>query len=182
MQLEANLERRMQAQTAGLETKSAKIRTLGRAGYTRRQIADFLGIRYQHVRNVLVDEERTNRGRAGKAAAPETDWPTDLETKSAMPQKDTVKVKIGPEGQIALPAHMRAALNVKEGDTVWLVLEDGEIHVADAHAITHRVRSMLGKASPGAIGSADDFIAERRHEAEREEREAERGWRSGAVE
>lgn len=33
---------------------SNKIRALGRAGYLRTQIRDFLGISYQHVRNVLV--------------------------------------------------------------------------------------------------------------------------------
>lgn len=37
-----------------LKTKSAKIRTLDAAGFARTEIATFLGIRYQHVRNVLV--------------------------------------------------------------------------------------------------------------------------------
>lgn len=38
----------------GLVTKSDKIRELARAGYSRTEISAFLGIRYQHVRNVLV--------------------------------------------------------------------------------------------------------------------------------
>lgn len=37
-----------------LGTKSAKIRALFAEGLTRSQIANYLGIRYQHVRNVLV--------------------------------------------------------------------------------------------------------------------------------
>jgi hypothetical protein len=41
--------------TAGLETKSDKIRALALAGYLRTEIADLLDIRYQHVRKVLVD-------------------------------------------------------------------------------------------------------------------------------
>jgi hypothetical protein len=40
---------------AGLATKSDKIRALARAGYARVEIAALLGIRYQHVRNVLRD-------------------------------------------------------------------------------------------------------------------------------
>lgn len=36
-------------------TKSDKIRALARAGYLRTEIAKALGIRYQHVRKVLVD-------------------------------------------------------------------------------------------------------------------------------
>src|SRR5690242_1162090 len=41
--------------TQGLPTTSAKIRALGEAGYKRAEIARFLGIGYQHVRNVLLD-------------------------------------------------------------------------------------------------------------------------------
>jgi hypothetical protein len=43
-----------EAITSGLETKSAKIRALAEAGYDRTEISNLLGIRYQHVRNVLV--------------------------------------------------------------------------------------------------------------------------------
>lgn len=41
--------------TAGLVTKSDKIRALAKAGYLRTEISSLLGIRYQHVRKVLVD-------------------------------------------------------------------------------------------------------------------------------
>ena len=49
---------RMISLTEGLTTKADKIRALHRAGYSRSQIADFLGIRYQHVRNTIVNDER----------------------------------------------------------------------------------------------------------------------------
>lgn len=39
----------------GLDTTSAKIRALAQAGYDRKEISKRLGIRYQHVRKVLVD-------------------------------------------------------------------------------------------------------------------------------
>jgi hypothetical protein len=38
----------------GLQTTSDKIRALAHAGYDRAQIAKYLDIRYQHVRNVLL--------------------------------------------------------------------------------------------------------------------------------
>ncbi len=41
--------------TKGLTTTSGKIRTLAQAGYDRTEISQILGIRYQHVRKVLVD-------------------------------------------------------------------------------------------------------------------------------
>ena len=37
-----------------METKSAKIRYLDSIGWTRGEIATYLDIRYQHVRNVLI--------------------------------------------------------------------------------------------------------------------------------
>lgn len=39
---------------ARFETKSGKIRYLAGKGWERGQIARFLGIKYQHVRNVLI--------------------------------------------------------------------------------------------------------------------------------
>ncbi len=50
----AEIHARMEQISAGLPTKSAKIRALDEAGYSRSEIAKFLGVRYQHVRNVLV--------------------------------------------------------------------------------------------------------------------------------
>ena len=42
-----------------LPTKAEKIRTLARAGYLRADIARLLGVRYQHVRRVLLDAGMT---------------------------------------------------------------------------------------------------------------------------
>lgn len=44
----------MDIATFGLPTKSAKIRKLADLGVSRSEIANYLNIRYQHVRNVLV--------------------------------------------------------------------------------------------------------------------------------
>ena len=41
---------------SGLKTKSAQIRYLHSQNYSRSQIANYLDIRYQHVRNVLTTE------------------------------------------------------------------------------------------------------------------------------
>ena len=43
----------------GIDTVSGKIRKLNKSGYTRSQIADALNKRYQHVRNVLVEDARS---------------------------------------------------------------------------------------------------------------------------
>ena len=46
----------------GLATKSAKIRALAHAGASRSEIATYLNIRYQHVRNVLVSPSGSSGG------------------------------------------------------------------------------------------------------------------------
>ncbi len=68
----------------GLTTKSAKIRALAQAGYSRVEIANFLGVIYQHVRNVLVQagieaEARNDLRKSSRkpsASAAEL-WPID---------------------------------------------------------------------------------------------------------
>lgn len=50
------LNKEQQVAYNDLKTKSAKIRYLHGEKFSRSQIANFLGIRYQHVRNVLTTE------------------------------------------------------------------------------------------------------------------------------
>lgn len=45
------------------KTKSAIIRLLTSEDYTRSEIATFMGIRYQHVRNVQLQVLKTNRSK-----------------------------------------------------------------------------------------------------------------------
>jgi hypothetical protein len=54
----------------GLRTKSEKIRALADAGYERAEIAKYLGIIYQHVRNVLAAGGRAQRTLYNQAPRP----------------------------------------------------------------------------------------------------------------
>ncbi|MER8944295.1 GIY-YIG nuclease family protein [Mesorhizobium sp. M0915] len=57
---------------AGLETKSEKIRALLHEGYMRTEVADFLNIRYQHVRKVAVDAGIEGGLRRGLVVVPKS--------------------------------------------------------------------------------------------------------------
>jgi hypothetical protein len=63
----------------GLTTKADKIRALDRAGLARTEIAQFLGISYQHVRNTLVRGSPKNDGAGPKETqpvrSPPQQWP-----------------------------------------------------------------------------------------------------------
>ncbi|RVD44125.1 GIY-YIG nuclease family protein [Mesorhizobium sp. M4A.F.Ca.ET.020.02.1.1] len=56
----------------GLETKSEKIRALLHEGYMRTEVADFLNIRYQHVRKVAVDAGIEGGLRRGLVVVPKS--------------------------------------------------------------------------------------------------------------
>jgi bifunctional DNA-binding transcriptional regulator/antitoxin component of YhaV-PrlF toxin-antitoxin module len=150
----------MKRLTANVAGVSAKIRILGAAGIPRAEIARFLGKRYQHVRNVLENEKNKTVKADGVAASP-----------NAL----AAKVKLGPDGRIVIPAAMRAALGMKEDDVFFARIEDGEIRFATPQRTMQRVNDVLRPYVPEGVSLADELIAERRRESERETREAKGG-------
>jgi AbrB family looped-hinge helix DNA binding protein len=141
--LSAPERQKMKDIVAGLDTKAARIRALDSAGYSRSQIAAFLEIRYQHVRNVLVRDAATK------------------------PPKE-VSVAIGPGGRIVIPAPYRQALGLSEGDQVMLSLGDAEVRVASRKAKIRAAQDLIAKYVPQDVDLVDELIAERRREASRD--------------
>lgn len=66
------MKREMTVVIGGLETKSEKIRALLHEGYMRTEVADFLNIRYQHVRKVAVDAGIEGGLRRGLVVVPKS--------------------------------------------------------------------------------------------------------------
>jgi AbrB family looped-hinge helix DNA binding protein len=127
-----------------LPSKSAKIRALAGAGFSRSEIAKFLGIRYQHVRNVLV------------ASPPET-----------LPKR--VTVTIGPAGRVAIPAFYRQLLGLEEGEEVVLSLDGNSLRLESHASRLRRVQQRVASVMKGPEFSVDAFLADRRAQAERED-------------
>jgi AbrB family looped-hinge helix DNA binding protein len=153
-------EQRMSSEIQGLTTVSDRIRALNRAGYSRGDIARFLGKRYKQVRNVLVGDEQVARGREPQAqAAPQRD-----QTSSP----GSSKVRVGPAGQIQLPASMREALGLKEGDVLFARLEEGEIHLLTPKAAMQRAQALVRQFLPEGVSLVDELLQDRRQEVERE--------------
>jgi bifunctional DNA-binding transcriptional regulator/antitoxin component of YhaV-PrlF toxin-antitoxin module len=81
-------------------------------------------------------------------------------------------LKLGPKGRVLLPADLRQALGLGEGDLITAWLRDGELRL---HSHLHGLRKIQDEASSLARGSAcasDELIAERRAEAAKESEEA----------
>ena len=151
----------MEEVTEGLSTKAEKIRALFRAGYSRSEIASFLGVRYQHVRNVLVQSGfmATQLNRPMPAA--------NGEAEDSLPV--LVRTAIGPGGRVVIPAAYRKALEVEEGDYIVMQMDGEELRVVNDEKEFERARAVLAKYVPEGVSLVDELIADRRREAAAEE-------------
>lgn len=150
-------QERMRHLTEGLASKSAKMRALAKAGYKRKVIADFLGTRYQFVRNVLVqDEARHAKKAAGTTATGEA-------------KLAPTKLKLGPDGRVVIPAAFREALGLSEGDTLIASIDDGELNLLTRRAAVRRAQAIVRQFVPEGVSLVDELIEDRRREVEREQ-------------
>lgn len=149
-------QQRMRQLTEGLASKSDKMRALAKAGYKRKSIANFLGTRYQFVRNVLVQDEAR---KARKLAAT---------TPSGEPKLPPTKLRLGPDGRVVIPAAFREALGLADGDTLIASIENGELHLLTVQAAVRRAQAIVRRFVPEGVSLVDELIADRRREVERE--------------
>ena len=149
----------LRASVEHLPTTSAKIRALAARGVERADIARALSIRYQHVRNVL-ERDKVRAAAAGMAEPPQAALRHDN-----MP---SVKVRLGPDGRIVVPAAIREALGLKEGDVLFARLEGGEIKLLTPQAAMMRAQAIVRQFIPDNVSLVDELIADRRREAARE--------------
>ena len=139
--------------TAGLKTKSDKLRALSRSGVPTAEIARYLDIRYQHARNVLM---KAGLHKVGEAAIA----PTKTERPSAW-------VQLRDDGSLTIPAEVLAAAGVQPGPIYVGLTEDG-VEFFGRGAALARLQAIAAPYKRPGISEVDDFIAERRREAARE--------------
>jgi len=78
------------------------------------------------------------------------------------------RVKIVDGGKLVIPASMRRQLGIGTGDTVLVDVDNGELRVRSVTRAIERARAILRKHIPDGVSLADELIADRRREAERE--------------
>ncbi len=148
-------------------TVSDKIRALAAAGYARADIARLLGKRYQHVRNVLeADKVTAGMSEADPAPFEPQIHPTEWRGGGLF------RMEIDGAGRLALPKEVIEAWGLKTGDVIMGRLDGEAIELIDGPTATRRVREMVQRLiPPGGASMADELIADRRREAEREGRD-----------
>ena len=78
------------------------------------------------------------------------------------------RVRIIEGGKLIIPAPMRRELVIATGDTVLVDIEDGELRVRSLTQAIGRAQAILRRNVPEGVSLADELIADRRREAERE--------------
>jgi AbrB family looped-hinge helix DNA binding protein len=143
----------MQRLVSGLDVTADKIRKLGAAGYERSAIARFLGVRYQHVRNVLVAAQQKSQGFRDSAA----DQPARQEW-----------APVGLDGRVVIPASYRKLLGIEAGGHVLLLLEDGEVRLVGRDAALRRAQQLVARYVPTGTHLSDELIRDRQADVTRE--------------
>jgi hypothetical protein len=161
---------------AGLSTKSDKIRALNRAGYKRSEIADYIGVRYQFVRNVLVDEERRSGNRAAVSSGLSEDAaPFEDAPRAATPAHEVGRARridVAADGTLVLPPELLVAAGIRGRGVLLARFDDDEIKLMTPEATTRKIHSEMRRYIPESASLVDDLILERRREVEREQGDA----------
>ena len=79
-----------------------------------------------------------------------------------------ITMKMSEGGRVVVPAEIRQALGIKEGDTICWELIDGEARLTTRLVRLRRAQACFQKQVPaGSPSLADELIADRRAEAQR---------------
>jgi AbrB family looped-hinge helix DNA binding protein len=85
--------------------------------------------------------------------------------------RETATIQVKEAGRILLPASIRDALHVREGDFLGVEIVDGEIRLIPLETAVRRAQELVRRYIPEGSNLVDELIADRRSEAEREDAE-----------
>ncbi|MFA5507048.1 MAG: AbrB/MazE/SpoVT family DNA-binding domain-containing protein [Vulcanimicrobiota bacterium] len=77
-------------------------------------------------------------------------------------------MKMSEGGRVVVPAEIRKALNVRDGDTVYWELVDGEARLSTKLSRLRRSQQVVQRVAPNRPGMSvvEELLAERKREAE----------------
>lgn len=82
----------------------------------------------------------------------------------------SAKLKVGPGGRVLIPASMREALGVSEGDALMATVENGEVRMLPLAESVRRAQALVRAHVPAGVSLVDELLADRRREVEQERR------------
>jgi len=85
---------------------------------------------------------------------------------------EPIRVRIAAGGRIVIPADIRQSLGVREGDELLIIREGDGIRMTTVLQTAKEVQAFFEKFKKPGENVVDEFLAERREEALREDRES----------
>lgn len=82
---------------------------------------------------------------------------------------DSVLVKVAENGRLSIPARQRKLMGLEAGGLVVARVEEGELRLRPVRAVLAEIQAEVHRYLAGSGLSVDQFLAERREEAAREE-------------
>jgi bifunctional DNA-binding transcriptional regulator/antitoxin component of YhaV-PrlF toxin-antitoxin module len=77
---------------------------------------------------------------------------------------NAVRTKLGENGEIIIPPEYLEVLGIAVGDTVILLLEDGEVRIFTPQQAIRKVQELVSTYLPEERSLSDELIEERRME------------------
>lgn len=81
---------------------------------------------------------------------------------------ETYRATINENGRILIPAAVRAAMHLKAGDEVTLILNDANLQIKTRRQVMESARQALKMNVPAGTSLVDELIKERREDAAKE--------------
>ncbi len=94
---------------------------------------------------------------------------------------DIVKVKLGQQGRLVVPAALRRAMGAAPGDDLSAYVDDGRLIVQTTANAARRIHGLYAHLGEPGASQVDGLIADRRAAARRERAATEAPRRSKAV-
>ncbi len=80
------------------------------------------------------------------------------------------EVRVGPQGRLVIPASIRRAMGIVTGEILLARTKDGQLVLEKPDQVLARLKTTFANVPPD-VSLADELIAERREEAQRESEE-----------
>ena len=75
---------------------------------------------------------------------------------------EPLRLKVGSDGRVLIPAALRASLRLGDAGVVSAWIENGELRMVAPAVAIERIQSSLRSGAPEAGSVVDQFLAERR--------------------
>lgn len=114
----------------------------------------------------VVDAYVAEGGKEGTGFTQYSHWKKAQGPSAEAPER--ARVTVEPDGRVVLPPDFVAAMDLGTDRSVTAVLEDGAVRLISPRVGLRRARAYVRAFDKGTGSVVDEFIAEKRLEAERE--------------